>query len=155
MGFTRRTPLRILLATVSAASLLAGIAACEGPGAPIDTSGGGVDVADVTFATGVYPALAAEGCGNVGACHDDVAPGDGLELPGPGAVLTVPEAYAEIMAGGLEGPAVIPSNAAGSLLLLKGANEATLNHTGGALWSESDDTYQVVAAWITSGALNN
>ena len=135
-----------LLATFVATTAI--FVACAG-GSPIDVGDDDDDAAttpaavDVTFATGVVPALASEGCGASG-CHLAPAAGAGnLALSG-----TVAEIYTEITTSMV----INTANAASSLILTKGAGTA---HSGGALWATTDNSYQSVLGWIQAGALNN
>ena len=103
---------------------------------------------DDTFSGGAHPAILQEGCGDPG-CHLAGTPQGGLALSG-----TTSQMYASIMAGGISGPAVNTSNAAQSLLLMKGAAEVP--HNGSLqVWAPTDLTYQAVLNWITAGAQNN
>ena len=130
-------------------------AACAG-GTPIDVGppGGDDDDDDIdaTFATGAFVALRSENCALAG-CHIPSGPQGGLALPDAAGTLTVAAAHAALLAGGLTGPAVSTASPNTSLILTKGSN--TVTHTGLEQWTDGDETYQIVLAWITSGAQMN
>lgn len=130
-------------------------AACAG-GKPIDVGppGGDDDDDDIdaTFATGAFVALRSENCALAG-CHIPSGPQGGLALPDQAGTLTVAAAHSALLTGGLTGSAVNTADPNSSLVLTKGAN--TVTHTGAVQWEDSDETYQIVLAWITSGAQMN
>ena len=135
----------------TAAATLAVLVACAG-NKPIDVSEGDDDDDGgvVTFADS-FAALQEENCGSSG-CHLSPATTAGnLILPNLAGAVTMTNAYIFLTEGGDEGPAIVPGNADGSLLLQKGRGEG--GHTGGQQWSSSDDTYETIEEWIDAGAV--
>ena len=153
MRSTNRRTLSSLLACASAlAVVVAGAAACDSPGQPIDTGEPAAPLYDATFVGGAFAAMevaGGAGCGRTG-CHDATTNAGLLQLPGAASTLSTSAAYTAVIDGGASNMSSInTADPPNSLLLTKGAGDG---HGGQQIWEVGDDEYDGVLGWIVAGA---
>jgi hypothetical protein len=98
---------------------------------------------DVSFSMQVLPVFQQHGCVS---CHGSSLSENGLRV----------DRVSDLLAGGVSGPAVIPNNAAGSLLIQKMSPNPPFGSRmpfGGA--PVPDAQQNIIRRWIDEGAKNN